>query len=59
MMLMAIDLESTNPFKASDHPDLFNKHVGSSKWWLELTQDKRIPRINYFRSFGARESKLY
>ena len=44
-MKMVIELESPNPFQTTTRSDLFNKHVGSTQWWSELTQNKRKPRI--------------
>lgn len=48
MMDCLWSIEPENPFLKSKNPALFNKHVGSSLWWKELTQNERKPRVKHF-----------
>ena len=59
MMQMVIELESPNPFQTTTRSDLFNKHVGSTQWWSELTQNKRRPRIQYFLNLWKKQHQKY
>ena len=59
MMQMVIELESPNPFQITTRSDLFNKHVGSTKWWSELYQNKRKPRIQYFTKLWKQQHLRY
>jgi hypothetical protein len=40
MMQITAQFDFPNPFASatSNQGDLFNKHVGSSSWWREITQ---------------------
>jgi uncharacterized protein YbbC (DUF1343 family) len=59
MMLMVIDLEEPNPFQIMNRSALFNKHVGSSQWWSELTQNKRKPKIRHFLNLWEQQHQSY
>lgn len=59
MMLMVIDLEHPNPFRTTTRSALFNKHVGSSLWWSELTQNKRTPKILNFLNLWEQQHQSY
>ncbi|MDG1701493.1 MAG: DUF1343 domain-containing protein [Opitutae bacterium] len=59
MMLMVIDLEEPNPFQITNRSALFNKHVGSSQWWSELTQNKRKPKIRHFLNLWEQQHQSY
>ena len=59
MMLMVIDLENPNPFRTTTRSALFNKHVGSSLWWSELTQNKRTPKILNFLNLWEQQHQSY
>ena len=48
MMDCLWSIEPANPFSESKNPALFNKHVGSSHWWQELTQNVQRPRVKHF-----------
>lgn len=37
-----------NPFAEASNPGLFNKHVGSTAWWNEISQRGSNARVNYF-----------
>lgn len=37
-----------NPFLESRNPTLFNKHVGSTAWWQEISQRGSAARVEYF-----------
>lgn len=59
MMLMVVDLEEPNPFQITNRSALFNKHVGSSQWWSELTQNKRKPKIRHFLNLWEQQHQSY
>ncbi|MFL2848182.1 MAG: DUF1343 domain-containing protein [Coraliomargaritaceae bacterium] len=59
MMLMVIDLEHPNPFQTTTRSALFNKHVGNSLWWSELTQNKRTPKILNFLNLWEQQHQSY
>ncbi|MGB0333824.1 MAG: DUF1343 domain-containing protein [Opitutales bacterium] len=48
MMQLAATWSPTNPFKASKNPTLFNKHVGSTSWWNEITSRGSGARVHQF-----------
>ena len=48
MMGLSLELSPGNPFKETRQSALFNKHVGSTAWWEELTQGKGSPRVGEF-----------
>ena len=48
MMALSIELSPKNPFIETKRSALFNKHVGSTAWWNELTEYKRSPRVRQF-----------
>lgn len=59
MMLMVIEYEKPSPFEITNSSELFNKHVGSSKWWSELIQSKRKPNIQYFMKIWKEQHDRY
>ena len=48
MMNLDWKIQPENPFIKSKRSTLFNKHVGSSGWWRELTQNRKPPRTDKF-----------
>ena len=38
MMQLAAKWSPENPFKNAGNPNLFNKHVGSTEWWQEISK---------------------
>jgi len=48
MMALSIELSQKNPFIDTKRSALFNKHVGSTAWWNELTEYKKSPRVRQF-----------
>lgn len=48
MMALSIEISSSNPFRQTRRSALFNKHVGSTDWWKELTERRGAPRVQQF-----------
>jgi uncharacterized protein YbbC (DUF1343 family) len=48
MMRLTAAWTPGNPFAASSNPTLFNKHVGSSKWWEEIRTRGENARVHLF-----------
>ena len=48
MMQLAAEWSPNNPFTYSENSDLFNKHVGSTSWWNEITRYGAQARISTF-----------
>lgn len=48
MMRLAAAWSTRNPFKTSQNPTLFNKHVGSTAWWNEITDRGARARVKLF-----------
>lgn len=48
MMQISAKWSSGNPFLESKNSNLFNKHVGSSRWWEEITQRGAYARVSDF-----------
>ena len=59
MMQMTTKLETPNPFKTTKRSDLFNKHVGSTAWWHELSTREKSPRIYRFLKLWKIEHQIY
>lgn len=59
MMQLAAAWSPTNPFKASKNPTLFNKHVGSTSWWNEITSRGSGARVNQFVETWARAAQSF
>jgi uncharacterized protein YbbC (DUF1343 family) len=57
MMQLAAAWSSSNPFTASKNPALFNKHVGSTAWWNEITQRGAQARVAAFIDLWAQQAK--
>lgn len=53
MMQLAAAWSSSNPFKASKNPTLFNKHVGSTAWWNEITSRGAQARAGQYVNMWA------
>ena len=59
MMALSIELDPRNPFKETRQSALFNKHVGSTAWWKELTERKGSPRVSEFiKKWEVQNSKF-
>jgi uncharacterized protein YbbC (DUF1343 family) len=48
-----------NPFAEAKNPGLFNKHVGSTAWWEEISQRGRRARVGRFVEAWARNAQLF
>lgn len=61
MMQITALFDSTNPFAnaSSNQGDLFNKHVGSSSWWREITQKGANANRAGFIGAWERQSKQF
>ena len=61
MMQLAASWCRENPFAAasSDKADLFNKHVGASDWWVELSRRGSKARTSAFVDTWERENRAF
>lgn len=61
MMQMAASFEAKNPFAAasSAQGDLFNKHVGSSSWWTQITQKGSQANVAAFVTLWQRQARQF
>jgi uncharacterized protein YbbC (DUF1343 family) len=48
MMQLSAKWSEANPFLASKNSNLFNKHVGSTAWWNEISKRGAYARVNLF-----------
>lgn len=48
MMQLAAEWSSKNPFTHSKNSNLFNKHVGSTSWWNEISRHGAKARVDTF-----------
>lgn len=48
MMQLSAAWSQANPFARSKNPTLFNKHVGSTAWWEEISRRGAQARVNAF-----------
>jgi uncharacterized protein YbbC (DUF1343 family) len=56
MMQLTAAWTPGNPFISASNPDLFNKHVGSSSWWQEISQRGAQARTNEFVRSWAKQA---
>ncbi len=59
MMQLSAAWSPKNPFISSSNPDLFNKHVGSSAWWAEITRRGSSARVGYFVQMWAQQAHAF
>ncbi len=59
MMRITAAWTAGNPFSAARNPALFNKHVGSSAWWEEITKRGPEARVERFVEGWARNAKQF
>ena len=57
MMQLTAAWSPDNPFASAANPALFNKHVGSSAWWTEITQRGAQARARQFAQQWARQAR--
>jgi uncharacterized protein YbbC (DUF1343 family) len=56
MMQLAAAWSPGNPFAQSKNPALFNKHVGSTAWWEEISQRGAQARVDAFVNQWAQQA---
>jgi uncharacterized protein YbbC (DUF1343 family) len=60
MMQLAAEWSAPeNPFAQAKNVSLFNKHVGSSAWWEEISRRGREARVQSFVNRWAKQSRLF
>lgn len=59
MMQISAAWEANNPFLASKHSNLFNKHVGSTAWWNEITTRGAGARVSEFVQRWAYQARQF
>lgn len=59
MMQLSAAWSSSNPFAASKNPTLFNKHVGSTAWWNEITSRGAQARVGQFVNKWSQQAKSF
>ena len=59
MMQMAAAWSSGNPFAEAKNPTLFNKHVGSTQWWNEISQRGADARVGLFVNHWATQAQKF
>lgn len=56
MMQLAARWDSGNPFATSKNANLFNKHIGSSAWWKEISTRDSNARVGSFVQLWERQA---
>lgn len=59
MMRLTAQWTPGNPFQESRNPNLFNKHVGSTAWWEEISQRGANANVNHFVKGWAQMAKRF
>jgi uncharacterized protein YbbC (DUF1343 family) len=59
MMQLAAAWSPGNPFAASRNPTLFNKHVGSTAWWEEISRRGAQARVDTFVNQWAQQAEQF
>ena len=59
MMQLSAKWEKPNPFAHAKNINLFNKHVGNSAWWTEISQRGSKARVNQFVGRWESQSKAF
>lgn len=59
MMQLTAAWTSANPFATASNPALFNKHVGSSAWWHEISQRGARARTDDFIHAWAIQAQTF
>lgn len=59
MQMAAAWTPGGNPFASTPNPDLFNKHVGSTAWWNEISQRGSNARVNLFVNQWEAQAKTF
>jgi len=59
MMRLAAAWSPGNPFAQSKNPALFNKHVGSTAWWEEISRRGAQARVELFVDHWTRQAEHF
>ncbi len=59
VMQIAAAWSRENPFAHAKNPDLFNKHVGSTAWWNEISQRGAQARVSAFVNQWSRQAAAF
>ncbi len=59
MMQLTAAWTPGNPFATAANPSLFNKHVGSTAWWNEISQRGAQARTKYFVQTWADQAQAF
>lgn len=59
MQLAAAWSSSGNPFARAKNTALFNKHVGSTAWWTEISQRGAQARVDAFVEQWSRQAEVF
>ncbi len=59
MMQLAAAWSPSNPFAQSKNPTLFNKHVGSTAWWEEISRRGAQARVSAFVEQWAQQAERF
>jgi uncharacterized protein YbbC (DUF1343 family) len=59
MMQLTAAWTPGNPFSSAANPTLFNKHVGSTAWWNEISQNGAQARANAFVRSWASQAQAF
>ena len=59
MMQLTAEWTQPNPFTTAKNPGLFNKHVGSTKWWNEISQRGAQARVDLFVQKWATQARAF
>ncbi len=59
MMRITAEWTPGNPFANSKNPTLFNKHVGSTPWWEEISKRGAQARVGQFVNAWAQDAQRF
>ena len=59
MMQLTAEWTSPNPFQTASNSSLFNKHVGSTAWWDEISKYGKNTLVKRFVSQWAAQAKTF
>lgn len=59
MMQISAAWEPGNPFLSVKNSNLFNKHVGSTEWWNEITTRGAQARVSEFVQKWSYQAKQF
>jgi uncharacterized protein YbbC (DUF1343 family) len=59
MMQLAAAWSPSNPFAQSKNPALFNKHVGSTAWWEEISRRGAQARVDAFVNQWVQQAQSF